>query len=85
MELMDAVDSILSSVLLVKWTNHLMPVEDVFSITGRGTVATDRIERGIINSGENVEKSWQCRQKKLTSTLQVWKCSAKFLTAVKPG
>ena len=33
----------------------LMPVEDVFSITGRGTVATGRIERGIINSGDTVE------------------------------
>ena len=33
----------------------LMPVEDVFSITGRGTVATGRIERGIINSGEQVD------------------------------
>jgi len=33
----------------------LMPVEDVFSITGRGTVATGRIERGVINSGEAVE------------------------------
>jgi elongation factor Tu len=33
----------------------LMPVEDVFSITGRGTVATGRIERGIVNSGEGVD------------------------------
>ena len=33
----------------------LMPVEDVFSITGRGTVATGRVEQGIINSGEEVE------------------------------
>jgi elongation factor Tu len=33
----------------------LMPVEDVFSITGRGTVATGRIETGIINSGDEVE------------------------------
>ena len=33
----------------------LMPVEDVFSITGRGTVATGRVERGIVKSGENVE------------------------------
>jgi elongation factor Tu len=32
-----------------------MPVEDVFSITGRGTVATGRIERGVINSGEQVD------------------------------
>ena len=33
----------------------LMPVEDVFTITGRGTVATGRIERGVVNSGEEVE------------------------------
>ena len=33
----------------------LMPIEDVFSITGRGTVATGRVERGIVKSGENVE------------------------------
>ncbi len=33
----------------------LMPIEDVFSITGRGTVATGRIERGVINTGESVE------------------------------
>ena len=33
----------------------LMPVEDVFSITGRGTVATGRIERGVINSNDDVE------------------------------
>jgi len=33
----------------------LMPVEDVFSITGRGTVATGRVEQGIVNTGENVE------------------------------
>ncbi len=35
--------------------DFLMPVEDVFSITGRGTVATGRIERGIINTGDSVE------------------------------
>jgi elongation factor Tu len=33
----------------------LMPIEDVFSITGRGTVATGRIERGVINTGDPVE------------------------------
>jgi elongation factor Tu len=33
----------------------LMPIEDVFSITGRGTVATGRIEAGVINSGETVD------------------------------
>ena len=37
-------------------TNHsLMPVEDVFSITGRGTVATGRVERGVVKTGDNVE------------------------------
>jgi translation elongation factor EF-Tu-like GTPase len=42
--------------LNVMLTNHfLMPVEDVFSITGRGTVATGRIETGIINTGDPVE------------------------------
>jgi len=35
--------------------DFLMPVEDVFSITGRGTVATGRIERGVINTGDSVE------------------------------
>ena len=34
----------------------LMPVEDVFSITGRGTVGTGRIERGVINVGDKVER-----------------------------
>ena len=35
--------------------DFLMPVEDVFSITGRGTVATGRIESGVINTGDSVE------------------------------
>jgi elongation factor Tu len=35
--------------------DFLMPVEDVFSITGRGTVATGRIETGVINSGDPVD------------------------------
>jgi elongation factor Tu len=35
--------------------DFLMPVEDVFSITGRGTVATGRIETGTINSGDEVD------------------------------
>src|SRR5204862_6359081 len=33
----------------------LMPIEDIFSITGRGTVATGRIEQGIVNTGETIE------------------------------
>ena len=55
MELMDAVDSwiLLPERLVDK--PFLMPVEDVFSITGRGTVATGRIETGIIKVGEEVQ------------------------------
>jgi|SRR5690554_727548 len=57
MELMDAVDSYIPIPPRDTEKPFLMPVEDVFSITGRGTVATGRIETGIINSGEEVELS----------------------------
>jgi elongation factor Tu len=53
--LMDAVDSWIPIPKRLTDLPFLMPVEDVFSITGRGTVATGRIERGIINSGDPVE------------------------------
>jgi elongation factor Tu len=53
--LMDAVDSWIPIPPRLTDQPFLMPVEDVFSITGRGTVATGRIERGIINSGEAVD------------------------------
>ena len=53
--LMDAVDSWIPIPKRLTDLPFLMPVEDVFSITGRGTVATGRIERGIINSGDQVE------------------------------
>jgi elongation factor Tu len=46
----------------------LMPVEDVFSITGRGTVATGRIETGVINSGDTVEIMGM-QVEKMTSTV----------------
>ncbi|OIN58905.1 elongation factor Tu [Arsenicibacter rosenii] len=54
-ELMAAVDSFIPLPPRQTDLPFLMPIEDVFSITGRGTVATGRIERGIINSGEQVE------------------------------
>ncbi|AYA38426.1 elongation factor Tu [Hymenobacter oligotrophus] len=53
--LMDAVDNFIPIPPRLTDQPFLMPVEDVFSITGRGTVATGRIERGVINSGEAVE------------------------------
>ena len=55
MELMDAVDKYIPIPPRQIDKPFLMPVEDVFTITGRGTVATGRIETGIINSGEEVE------------------------------
>jgi len=54
-ELMDAVDSWIPLPERLVDLPFLMPVEDVFSITGRGTVATGRIERGVVNSGEAVD------------------------------
>ncbi len=55
MELMDAVDSFIPEPVRDIDKPFLMPVEDVFSITGRGTVATGRIESGVILTGEPVE------------------------------
>jgi elongation factor Tu len=54
-ELMDAIDSYIPQPVREIDKPFLMPVEDVFSITGRGTVATGRIERGIVKQGEEVE------------------------------
>jgi len=54
-DLMDAVDSDIPEPVRLIDQPFLMPVEDVFSITGRGTVATGRIERGVINVGQGVE------------------------------
>jgi len=54
-ELMDAVDSYIPTPQRDIEKPFLMPVEDVFSITGRGTVGTGRIERGVVNVGEEVE------------------------------
>jgi len=54
-ELMAAIDSYIPEPVRDTDKPFLMPVEDVFSISGRGTVVTGRIERGIIKSGEDVE------------------------------
>jgi len=53
--LMDAVDTEIPEPTRDVDMPFLMPIEDVFSITGRGTVATGRIERGVINTGDPVE------------------------------
>ena len=55
LDLMAAVDKDIPIPPRLTELPFLMPIEDVFSITGRGTVATGRIERGIINSGDGVD------------------------------
>ncbi len=55
MELMDAVDSFIPIPLRENEKPFLMPVEDIFSITGRGTVATGRIETGVVHTGDELE------------------------------
>jgi len=55
MELMEAVDTYIPLPIRAIDKDFLMPIEDVFSITGRGTVATGRIETGVINSSDPVD------------------------------
>jgi len=54
-ELMDAVDAYVPTPQRAVERPFLMPVEDVFTISGRGTVATGRVERGVVNVGDAVE------------------------------
>jgi len=70
-ELMAAVDKDIPEPVRDVEKPFLMPVEDVFSITGRGTVATGRIERGVINTGDPVEilGMMAADAKPLTSTI----------------
>ena len=67
-ELMDAVDAWIEEPVRDQDKPFLMPIEDVFSITGRGTVATGRIEAGVINSGDPVDIVGM-GEEKLTSTV----------------
>ena len=68
MELMDACDTWIEEPLREVDKDFLMPIEDVFSITGRGTVATGRIETGIANTGDLVDIIGMGAEK-LTSTI----------------
>ncbi len=71
MELMDACDRDIPEPERLVDQPFLMPIEDVFSITGRGTVATGRIERGVVNVGDSVEIIGMQKEgeKKLVSTV----------------
>jgi elongation factor Tu len=55
LKLMEAVDSYIPQPERAKDKPFLMPIEDVFSISGRGTVVTGRVERGVVNVGDEVE------------------------------
>jgi len=68
MELMDACDTWIEEPVREVEKDFLMPIEDVFSITGRGTVATGRIETGIANTGDAVDIIGMGAEK-LTSTI----------------
>jgi len=68
MKLMDSVDSFVPTPERAVDKPFLMPVEDVFSITGRGTVATGRIESGIVKVGEELELVGMGSDKKTTCT-----------------
>ncbi|MBO6606039.1 elongation factor Tu [Psychroserpens sp.] len=68
LELMEAVDSWIEEPVRDMDKPFLMPIEDVFSITGRGTVATGRIETGVANTGDPVEIIGMGAEK-LTSTI----------------
>ena len=61
-ELMDAVDTWITTPERQDSLPFLMPVEDVFTITGRGTVATGRVERGIVNMGDDRRDRWSVRR-----------------------
>ena len=68
MKLMEAVDSFVPTPERAVDKAFLMPVEDVFSITGRGTVATGRIESGIVKVGEELDVVGMGSDKKTTCT-----------------
>ncbi len=86
-ELMAAVDSHIPEPTREVDKDFLMPIEDVFSITGRGTVATGRIETGVINVNEPVEIIGMMKpgEKPLTSTVTGVEMFRKILTRGEAG
>jgi elongation factor Tu len=81
LKLMEAVDTFIPPEREID-KPFLMPVEDVFSITGRGTVATGRIERGIVKVGEDIEVVGLRDTQKTTSPAS--RCSASCSTRARP-
>jgi elongation factor Tu len=83
-KLMEAVDHYIPTPERAVDRPFLMPVEDVFSITGRGTVATGRVERGQIKVGEPVEIIGM-QEQKLTSTVTGVEMFRKLLDQAQAG
>ncbi|MEP0545540.1 MAG: elongation factor Tu [Rhodothermales bacterium] len=83
-KLMEAVDHYIPTPERAVDRPFLMPVEDVFSITGRGTVATGRVERGVIKVGEPVEIIGM-QEQKLTSTVTGVEMFRKLLDQAQAG
>ena len=82
-ELMDAVDSYIPTPARNDDLPFLMPVEDVFTITGRGTVATGRVERGVLKAGETVEIVDLTEEKKSTvvTSMEMFRKTLDFIEA----
>ena len=75
LELMAAVDTFLPEPTRDIDKPFLMPIEDVFTITGRGTVVTGRVERGIVKVGEEIEIVGSAADDQ-DDVYRVWRCSA---------
>ena len=82
-ELMDAVDSYIPTPARNDDLPVLMPVEDVFTISGRGTVATGRVERGILKAGETVDIVGLTEEKKSTvvTSMEMFRKTLDFIEA----
>ena len=82
-ELMDAVDSYIPTPARNDDLPFLMPVEDVFTISGRGTVATGRVERGILKAGETVDIVGLTEEKKSTvvTSMEMFRKTLDFIEA----
>lgn len=83
-ELMEAVDSYIPTPERATDKPFLMPVEDVFTITGRGTVATGRVERGVVKVGDPVEIIGLAEETK-TSTVTGVEMFRKLLDSAQAG
>ena len=82
-ELMDAVDNYIPTPPRDDSLPFLMPVEDVFTISGRGTVATGRVERGVLKAGETVEIVGLSEEKKSTvvTSMEMFRKTLDFIEA----